>query len=571
MKGKELALAVIAAAELLAASTQGMAADASTVGSGSIGHVLLLSIDGMHAVDFYNCANGMAGVNGGNAYCPNLAALSQTGINYVATASSMPSDSFPGLAALVSGGSPKTTGLYYDVAYDRSLDAPAITTGTGLAGGPCTPYGVPTGTTTDYDQGIDFDDTKLNGGAPAAALTDGGIASINPKRLVRDPAMGCAPVYPWNFIRTNTIFSVVHAAGGYTAWIDKHASYSFAAGPGGTGLNDYYSPEVDSTVVPLPGIQTAEGASCAVIRDPTADLSSWTNSFLNIQCYDALKVKALLNEIAGMTHMGAPAQVPAIFGMNFQAVYIGESLNEPTVGAGGYQNAAAIPSAELLKEIEFVDNSIGDIVHALKAAGLYNNTLIIVTAKHGESPIDPTRYVADGTNTPATLLGPTIPYSESPLNPTGIGATEDDVSVLWLKPGASVTAAVQLLQTDAALIGLGEIYYGPTLALNYNVGGLGAGQDPRTPDIIVTPNIGVTYSGSTTMIGDHGGYGHDDTNVMLLVANPAFTAQTVSATTRTAQVAPTILQALGLNPAALDAAKAEGTSALPEVAAQLSK
>ena len=571
MKGKELALAVIAAAELLAASTQGMAADASTVGSGSIGHVLLLSIDGMHAVDFYNCANGIAGVNGGNAYCPNLAALSQTGINYVATQSSMPSDSFPGLAALVSGGSPKTTGLYYDVAYDRSLDAPAITTGTGLAGGPCTPYGVPTGTTTDYDQGIDFDDTKLNGGAPAAALTDGGIASINPKRLVRDPAMGCAPVYPWNFIRTNTIFSVVHAAGGYTAWIDKHASYSFAAGPGGTGLNDYYSPEVDSTVVPLPGIQTAEGASCAVIRDPTADLSSWTNSFLNIQCYDALKVKALLNEIAGMTHMGAPAQVPAIFGMNFQAVYIGESLNEPAVGAGGYQNAAALPSAELLKEIEFVDNSIGDIVHALKAAGLYNNTLIIVTAKHGESPIDPTRYVADGTNTPATLLGPTIPYSESPLNPTGIGATEDDVSVLWLKPGASVTAAVQLLQTDAALIGLGEIYYGPTLALNYNVGGLGAGQDPRTPDIIVTPNIGVTYSGSTTMIGDHGGYGHDDTNVMLLVANPAFTAQTVSAPTRTAQVAPTILQALGLNPAALDAAKAEGTSALPEVAAQLSK
>jgi len=148
MNGKELALAVIAAAALLASSTQGMAADTSTVGSGSIGHVLLLSIDGMHAVDFHNCANGIAGVNGGNAYCPNLTALSQTGINYVATESSTPSDSFPGLAALVSGGSPKTTGLYYDVAYDRSLDAPAITTGTGLAGGPCTPYGVPTGTTT---------------------------------------------------------------------------------------------------------------------------------------------------------------------------------------------------------------------------------------------------------------------------------------------------------------------------------------------------------------------------------------------------------------------------------------
>jgi hypothetical protein len=388
---------------------------------------------------------------------------------------------------------------------------------------------------------------------------------------VRDPAKGCAPVYPWNFVRTNTIFSVVHAAGGYTAWIDKHASYSFAAGPGGTGLDDYYSPEVDSTVVPLPGVQTAEGASCATIRDPNANLSSWTNSFLNIQCYDALKVGALLNEIAGKTHLGAPAQVPALFGMNFQSVYIGESLNEPTVGAGGYQNAAALPSAQLLREIEFVDNSIGVIVNALKAAGLYNNTLIVVTAKHGESPIDPTRYVADGANTPATLLGTALPYSESPLNPTGIGATEDDVSVIWLKPGASLTAAVQLLETDATAIGLGEIYYGPTLALNYNVGGLGPGQDPRTPDIIVTPNIGVTYSGSTTMIGDHGGFGHDDTNVMLLAANPAFTAQTVSATTRTAQVAPTILGALGLTPEALDAVNAEGTRALPEVGAQLAK
>jgi arylsulfatase A-like enzyme len=205
----------------------------------------------------------------------------------------------------------------------------------------------------------------------------------------------------------------------------------------------------------------------------------------------------------------------------------------------------------------------------LKAAGLYNSTLIVITAKHGESPIDPTRYVADGMNTPATLLGNAIPYSESPLNPTGIGATEDDVSVLWLKPGVSVPAAVQLLETNATGIGLGEIYYGPTLAMNYNLGGLGPGQDPRSPDIIVTPNIGVTYSGSTTMIGDHGGFGHDDTNVILLVANPSFTPQTVSATTRTAQVAPTILVALGLDPLALDAVAAEGTRALPEVRAEL--
>jgi hypothetical protein len=363
---------------------------------------------------------------------------------------------------------------------------------------------------------------------------------------------------------------VVHAAGQYTAWIDKHASYSFVAGPGGMGLDDYFSPEVDSNVVALPGVTTATGVSCATIRD-TAGTSSWTSSFANIQCYDALKVNALLNQIAGQTHNGAPAQVPALFGMNFQSVYIGQSVNEAGVGAGGYQNAAALPSAQLLGEIQFVDSSIGVIVNALKSAGLYDNTLLIVTAKHGESPIDPAAYVANGANTPATLLGAAIPFSESPLNSTGIGATEDDVSVLWLAPGSSVTDAVALLEKNAAAIGLGEIYYGPSLALNYNVGGLGAGQDTRSPDIIVTPNVGMTYSGNTTMIGDHGGFGHDDTNVIMLLTNPSFHAQTVAVTTRTAQVAPTILAALGMDPNALDAVKAEGTEVLPGFFLQLAR
>jgi hypothetical protein len=560
--------ATTAVAITLTSSMQSIAANTDRPSSSKIKHVLLLSIDGMHAVDFYNCAHGIAGVNDGSPYCPNMAALS--GINYVNAISSRPSDSYPGIMALVTGGTPKSTGIYYDVAFDRILDPPAKTTGTGLAAGTCTPHATPSGTTTDNDQGIDLDDTKLNGGAPGAALTEGGIASIDPLKLSRDPSAGCAPVWPWNFLRTNTVFGVVHAAGGYTAWIDKHPSYSTVAGPGGTGLDDYYSPEVDSTVVPLPGVVTAEGASCDPIRDP-AGTSAWNSSFENIQCYDAIKVHALENQIAGKRHNGGSAKVPAVFGMNFQSVYVGESVNEPGVGKGGYQNAAAHPSAELLKEVEYVDASIGDIVNALKDAGLYESTLLIITAKHGASPIDPTRYVADGVNTPATLLGNMIPRSESPLNATGIGATEDDVSVLWLKKGVSVTAAVELLEKNATAIGMGEILYGPSLAVSYNVGGWESGQDPRTPDIIVTPNLGVTYSGSTTMIADHGGFAHDDTNVILLVTNPTFTSQTVSVVTQTTQVAPTILKALGLNPALLDAVNAEGTQALPEVAAQLAK
>src|SRR5271169_2765324 len=160
---------------------------------GKIKRVLLISIDGMHAVDFANCTRGISTANNGEPYCPALADLGKTGINYVAASTSKPSDSFPGLTAIVTGGSPALTGVYYDVAYSRSFDAPAKTTGNGLAMGPCTPNAPPTGTTTEYEEGIDIDQTLLNGGAPGASLTDGGLASIDYQRLIRDPKNNCNP------------------------------------------------------------------------------------------------------------------------------------------------------------------------------------------------------------------------------------------------------------------------------------------------------------------------------------------------------------------------------------------
>src|SRR5262252_10717510 len=218
-----------------------------------IRHVLLISIDGMHALDFINCSKGIGEANGGAPYCPNLAALAETGVNYLDTSASKPSDSFPGLTAIVSGGSPRTFGAFYDVAYDRSLAPPQNATGNGLSGGTCTP-GVFNGTTTEYEEGIDIDQSQLNGGAPAGV--DGGILSIDPTRLPRDPANNCQPVYPWNFVRTNTIFGVIHGAGGYTAWSDKHPAYSSVSGPGsGTNVDDYYSPEINSIPVGLPGVK----------------------------------------------------------------------------------------------------------------------------------------------------------------------------------------------------------------------------------------------------------------------------------------------------------------------------
>ena len=535
-----------------------------------IKRVLLISVDGMHAVDFLNCANGISTINNGKPYCPAIAALGKTGVNYVAASTSKTSDSFPGLTAIITGGSPAYTGVYYDVAYSRNYDAPAKTTGNGLGAGPCTPFGMPTGTTTEYEEGIDRDQTKLNGGAPGASLTDGGIDSIDPRRLIRDPNSGCNPVWPWEFVRANSIFSVIHQNGGYTAWSDKHPAYSsVASGLGPVALDDFYAPEINSDVVALPRIVTPTGAACNPVRDPNADLTAWTNSFENIQCYDTLKVDAILNEIDGKSHLGTKqTQVPTIFGMNFQAVSVGQKLIEKSnTTTGGYLDAAGTPGAALLNEFQFVDASIAAFVNELKKQGLYSSTLIVITAKHGQSPIDPSRYVSQEINgtSPATLLSNAgfIPFSESTLNPTGIGPTEDDVSLLWLTSSSDTLAAVNILEQNAAVTGiaLGQIYYGPSLTLNYNDPTV----DPRTPDIIVTPNVGVTYSGSTSKLAEHGGFNHDDTNVIMLLSNPSFQPQTVSAAVGTVQVAPTILQALGMNPSSLSAVVAEGTSVLPVV------
>jgi len=539
--------------------------------SSKIQHVLLISIDGMHAVDFLNCANGMVTTNGGQPFCPAIAALGATGVNYLSASTSKPSDSFPGLTAIVTGGSPAFTGVYYDVAYSRNYDAPAKTTGNGLAAGPCTPNAAPTGTTTEYEEGIDINQHKLNGGAPGASLTDGGLNSIDPKRLVRDPSRGCAPVYPWEFVRANSIFSVIHSAGGYAAWSDKHPAYaSVASGLGPSALDDFYSPEINSNVIALPGVTTPTGISCEKIRDKNADLTAWTNSFENIQCYDTLKVNAVLNWIDGKNHLGTTTtKVPTVFGMNFQAVSVGQKLIEKSIGVGGgYLDAQATPSAALLDEFKFVDASIAAFVSELQKQGISDSTLIVITAKHGQSPIDPNRYVSQlksGTS-PVTLLSNAgyIPWSESTNNPTGIGPTEDDVSLIWLSDTADTESAVSILEQNGSAttgIGLGQIYHGSSLELNFN----NPTNDPRTPDIIVTPNVGVTYTGSSKKLEEHGGFAHDDTSVDLLLSNPSFKPKTVQAAVGTAQVAPTILKALGLSPNALEAVQVEGTPVLPAV------
>jgi len=260
--------------------------------------------------------------------------------------------------------------MFYDVNYDRSLSPPYATTPYGIVGGPTLCPSV-VGTQVGFDEEIDFNYQKLNAGSANGAA---GINGINWKYLPRDPKNGCKPVYPHSYIRVNTIFNVVHNAGGYTAWSDKHPSYDFTNGPTGDGVADLWSPEINSIPINLKQVP-----GCNPLPDPADATSSnaWTDSFQNIQCYDTMKVQAIINEIDGKTADGtASAPVPMLFGMNFQAVSVGEKLvekNPPTNSnfsqTGGYLDPLGTPSASLQQEILYVDASIGNMVSELSKRG----------------------------------------------------------------------------------------------------------------------------------------------------------------------------------------------------------
>src|SRR4029079_10453947 len=138
-------------------------------------HVLLLSIDGMHAIDLARFV----------ADHPDsaLAQLAAAGRTYTNATATRPSDSFPGMLAMVTGGTPRSTGVYYDDGYDRSLAS---------ASGACVP-----GARVPWKANLDV--------LPFSFTT-----TINPALLPRDPADGCVSrVWPHQFPRVNNVFELV--------------------------------------------------------------------------------------------------------------------------------------------------------------------------------------------------------------------------------------------------------------------------------------------------------------------------------------------------------------------------
>ena len=491
-----------------------------------IKHVLLISVDGLHALDLANFINSHPD--------STLAALNRHGVTYTNNVTSSPSDSFPGLAALVTGGSPVTTGLWYDDTYNRALSPPAQTDGLGNPGGACP--GV-IGTNVAWDEAVDKDLTRLDGGG-----------GLNPNFLVRDPNNGCRTVQPHEYLRVNTIFEVVRAAGGRTAWTDKHPSYEWTNGPSGKGVEDFYGPEINSIPVALPQFP---GCAPVPFADPTPD-DGWTNSFDDIKCYDLLHVAAVLNQIDGFNHdRSRKVGVPTLFGTNFQAVSVGEKLaTDPVTGLkGGYTDAIGTPGQALAGELDFIDQSMGKFVRELKAQGLFDSTLIVVSAKHGQSPIDGSKRHGIGGGQPAATIGSADAFDIS-----------DDGSLIWLTDPSLAPAVVANLSKPAnqTALGIQEIFSGQALRNKFN----NPGADPRTPDIILKVNTGVIFTGGSKL-SEHGGFNEDDVHTALLVANPSLDHAVVKSAVSNQQVAPTIIKALGLDPDELEAVRKEQIQPLP--------
>jgi len=516
-----------------------------------VDHVLLISIDGFHAVDLENCI--------ASKLCPNLARLTSHAAVYPNASTTKPSDSFPGLMAQITGGTPKSNGIFYDDSYDRTLFAPA--------GHPPQPCKTGPGTEMNIAEPVDTNLHSIDGGVPAALTGLNSAVAIDPNNLPGQLVYGfCIPVWPHNLLRTNTIFGVLHGHGLRTAWSDKHPAYDIINGHDpqiepvngpGSNVDDFFAPEINSDLsaanVNLIASLGLHSTAPKPVTDPTCPGpscgSDFTSSIDGIEWYDGIKVRAVINEINGFDHTGKHYfGTPAILGMNFQAVSVGQKLK-----IGGYTDPAATPSANLANTIAFADRSIGQFVSALHSRGLFDNTLIIVSAKHGQSAIDRSKRTAlnDG-NVIAGPIGSNFAFD--------IG---DDGVLIWLKDNtgtktADAVAALNAYQQNVGDTGIVEWLSGPLLTLPFQ----DPATDSRTPDIIGIARTGVIYTGGSK-IAEHGGFNEDDTHVALIVAHPNIDGAKINTPVATVQIAPTILKVLGFDPNELEAVRLEGTQVLP--------
>jgi arylsulfatase A-like enzyme len=283
----------------------------------------------------------------------------------------------------------------------------------------------------------------------------------------------------------------------------------------------------------------------------------------------------VINEINGYDHSGTTkVGTPAIFGMNFQTVSTAEKLPSSNGLTGGYL-ADGTPGPLLQRALEYIDAKVGDMTRALSQQQLTRNTVIVLSAKHGQSPTDPaalTRIpdgpILDGLDTAWQNAHP----GSGPLVAFAI---DDDGMLVWLNDrsaAATSFATDYLLHHDGVgndingnpkpytASGLRAAYGGAAAAAYF---GVPAG-DSRAPDVLGIAEVGSVYTGKKAKIAEHGGDNPADRHVALVVSGvPVANGGNNDTPVETTQIAPTILKLLGLDPSQLKSVQIEHTAALP--------
>ena len=545
------AAAAAGAAALVAGTALTSASAAATGGvtghpAGGIRHVLLLSVDGLHQQDLSWYVRHYP--------ASTLASLVRHGVDYANAATPIPSDSFPGLVGQVTGGDPGVTGIYYDDTFNHDV----FPAGTTNCAGPV-PGGEAAYTEADDINQLSLDAGQGLSGLPGSILrmTSNPRDVINPANLPVNPGT-CQPIYPDQYLRVNTIFNVARQAGLRTAWSDKHPAYLALSGPSGNGVQDYFTPEINSNALGYPAG------------------NDWTTDNAATMQYDSYKVQAILNEIDGYNHSRtAHAGVPGIFGMNFQTVSTAQKLPASDGLTGGYLPGGKVPGPLLTRALNYINTQVSKMVAEIRAQGLAGSTALIISAKHGQSPTNP----SDLKRVPDAPIIAAVNAAWTAAHP-GAGAlvvfsTDDDGMLWWLSDRSQAAAGFvrHYLLTHSATgnniggstitvpaSGLTRVYAGSESAAYFGV----PSSDPRHPDIFGIVQHGVVYTGGQSKIAEHGGAGFQDRNVPILVDAPGLEhGHTVGAQVETTQIAPTILRLLGLNPQALQAVQIEHTKVLP--------
>jgi hypothetical protein len=508
-------------------------------------HVLLLSVDGMHQsdLDWYVASHP------GSA----LAQLVDGGTRYTQAGTTTPSDSFPGMVAQVTGGGPGTTGVYYDDTWNAAL----------LPAGTTSCKGVKPGVEIDFTEDLDKNKASIDAGQglkglPGSILQMSGAPQklIDPSKLPVDPTT-CKPVYPHSYLQANTVFEVAQNAGLRTAWSDKHAAYEILNGPTGTGIDDLFTPEINSDATGY----------------PAGD--DWTSDNKATEQYDSYKVQAVLNEIDGYNHQRTNrVGTPSIFGMNFQAVSTAQKLPTSEGLTGGYV-AKNVPGPLVVKNLDFVSDEIGRMVSELRKRHLDKVTTIILSAKHGQSPTDPKALTRVDDGPLLDGLNAAWKKTHPKAGDLVAHAVDDDGMLIWLndrsKAATDFAKSYLLAQSGTGTdinkapkafthSGLTTIYAGAAAAKYFGV----KPGDARVPDIFGIAQYGVVYTGGTKKVAEHGGAHSDDLNVPLVISGAFTPNHTIdNAPVQTKQIAPTILTLLGLDPNALVAVDKEHTEDLP--------